>query len=140
MRMQALVIRERILGPAHPDTSYYIRYRGAVYADGGMFNRCIELWNYALDMQQSMLEPLDPMTQSSLFSFTELFSFMIGRQINTGRRVPPVQREELLRVFKKAVRFKNKLYMKFYYFCKYDIVYIILQCIIFNIYCFRCWK
>ncbi|XP_006608848.1 protein fem-1 homolog CG6966 isoform X3 [Apis laboriosa] len=103
MRMQALVIRERILGPAHPDTSYYIRYRGAVYADGGMFNRCIELWNYALDMQQSMLEPLDPMTQSSLFSFTELFSFMIGRQINTGRRVPPVQREELLRVFKKAV-------------------------------------
>lgn len=27
MRMQALVIRERILGPAHPDTSYYIRYR-----------------------------------------------------------------------------------------------------------------
>nr|CAI5834948.1 unnamed protein product [Callosobruchus analis] len=25
MRMQALVIRERILGPAHPDTSYYIR-------------------------------------------------------------------------------------------------------------------
>lgn len=39
MRMQALVIRERILGPAHPDTSYYIRYRGAVYADAGKFNR-----------------------------------------------------------------------------------------------------
>ncbi|XP_033206704.1 protein fem-1 homolog CG6966 isoform X1 [Bombus vancouverensis nearcticus] len=103
MRMQALVIRERILGPAHPDTSYYIRYRGAVYADGGMFSRCIELWNYALDMQQSMLEPLDPMTQSSLFSFTELFTFMIGRQINAGRRVPQIQKEELLRVFKKAV-------------------------------------
>lgn len=39
MRMQALVIRERILGPAHPDTSYYIRYRGAIYADAGKFNR-----------------------------------------------------------------------------------------------------
>lgn len=39
MRMQALVMRERILGPAHPDTSYYIRYRGAVYADAGKFNR-----------------------------------------------------------------------------------------------------
>lgn len=25
MRMQALLIRERILGPAHPDTSYYVR-------------------------------------------------------------------------------------------------------------------
>lgn len=27
MRMQALLIRERILGPVHPDTSYYIRFR-----------------------------------------------------------------------------------------------------------------
>lgn len=107
MRMQALVIRERILGPAHPDTSYYIRYRGAVYADAGKFNRCIELWNYALDMQQSMLERLNPMTQSSLFSFTELFSFMIGeegRPATRGRVVPPVEFVELLRVFNKAVR------------------------------------
>ena len=30
MRMQALLVRERILGPAHPDTSYYIRYRYSV--------------------------------------------------------------------------------------------------------------
>ena len=41
---QALLVRERILGPAHPDTSYYIRYRGAVYADMGHFERCITLW------------------------------------------------------------------------------------------------
>lgn len=39
IRMQALLIRERILGPLHPDTSYYIRYRGAIYADAGKFNR-----------------------------------------------------------------------------------------------------
>ncbi|RLU16996.1 hypothetical protein DMN91_011065 [Ooceraea biroi] len=107
MRMQALVIRERILGPAHPDTSYYIRYRGAVYADAGKFSRCIELWNYALDMQQDMLDPLNPMTQSSLFSFTELFSFMMGeegRQTVRGRRVPPVERRDLMRVFQKAVK------------------------------------
>jgi hypothetical protein len=42
--LQALLVRERILGPAHPDTSYYIRYRGAVYADMGHFERCITLW------------------------------------------------------------------------------------------------
>lgn len=67
-------------GPAHPDTNYYIRYRGAVYADAGKFSRCVSLWTYALDMQQTMLEPLNPMTQSSLFSFTELFSFMMGEE------------------------------------------------------------
>ena len=86
MRMQALLVRERILGPAHPDTSYYIRYRGAVYADMGHFERCITLWMYALDMQQKMLEPLSPMTQSSLLSFAELFSYMMseGRNRNNN--------------------------------------------------------
>lgn len=93
MRMQALLVRERILGPAHPDTSYYIRYRGAVYADMGHFERCITLWMYALDMQQKMLEPLSPMTQSSLLSFAELFSYMMseGRnRSNNQRRSPPI--------------------------------------------------
>lgn len=50
VRMQALLIRERILGPTHPDTTYYIRYRGAVYADCGNFRKCILLWLYALGM------------------------------------------------------------------------------------------
>lgn len=108
MRMQALLVRERILGPAHPDTSYYIRYRGAVYADAGQFDRCVSLWTYALDMQQRMLEPLNPMTQSSLFSFTELFSFMMSersriRGAGRGRQVPPVSFEDVLAVFRKAV-------------------------------------
>jgi len=108
MRMQALLIRERILGPAHPDTSYYVRYRGAVYADSGKFSRCISLWSYALDMQQSMLEPLNPMTQSSLFSFTELFSFMMGEEGRSssgrGRRVPSVSFTDIVQVLEKAVK------------------------------------
>ncbi|XP_073978331.1 protein fem-1 homolog CG6966 isoform X3 [Rhodnius prolixus] len=107
MRMQALLIRERILGPAHPDTSYYVRYRGAVYADAGKFSRCISLWSYALDMQQAMLEPLNPMTQSSLFSFTELFSFMMGEEGRSsvrGRRVPSVSFDDMIRVLRKAVQ------------------------------------
>jgi ankyrin repeat protein len=74
--MQALLIRERILGPTHPDTTYYIRYRGAVYADCGNFRKCILLWLYALDTQQKCLDPLHPMIQSSLLSFTELFQYM----------------------------------------------------------------
>lgn len=78
MRMQALIVRERILGPAHPDTSYYIRYRGALYADMGNFDRCISLWMHALDMQQGAMEPISPMTQSSFLSFAELFSFMVS--------------------------------------------------------------
>jgi len=80
MRTQALLVRERILGPDHPDTTYFIRYRGAVYADMGNFDRCVALWMYALELQQSHLDPLNTMTQSSLYSFAELFSFMISEQ------------------------------------------------------------
>jgi hypothetical protein len=41
--MQALLVRERIpvLGPAHPDTSYYIRYR---YKYGSLhYENCLNL-------------------------------------------------------------------------------------------------
>jgi hypothetical protein len=40
--------------------------------------RCVALWMYALELQQNHLEPLNTMTQSSLYSFAELFSFMIS--------------------------------------------------------------
>ncbi|KAB7499268.1 Protein fem-1-like protein C [Armadillidium nasatum] len=104
MRMQALLVRERILGPAHPDTSYYIRYRGAVYADTGNFSRCITLWMYALEMQQKILEPLSPMTQSSFVSFAELFSFMMKEAHNKSIPVPPVNFCDIMRVFQKCLR------------------------------------
>ena len=100
MRMQALLIRERILGPAHPDTSYYIRYRGAVYADMGNFERCITLWMYALEMQQTNLEPLNPMTQSSFISFAELFSFMMN---DSRRRPSDVSFYDMMVVLTKSV-------------------------------------
>ncbi|XP_069137534.1 protein fem-1 homolog C-like [Argopecten irradians] len=101
MRMQALLVRERILGPAHPDTSYYIRYRGALYADMGNFDRCIMLWMYALDMQQNVLEPLSPMTQSSFLSFAELFSFMTTEWRN--RPAHPVSFVDIMAVLQRAV-------------------------------------
>ncbi|XP_016115722.1 protein fem-1 homolog C-like [Sinocyclocheilus grahami] len=102
MRMQALLIRERILGPSHPDTSYYIRYRGAVYADSGNFERCIKLWKYALDMQQSNLDALSPMTASSLLSFAELFSFMLQDRAK-GLLGTSVSFQQLMEILSKSV-------------------------------------
>jgi len=97
IKMQALLIRERILGPAHPDTSYYIRFRGAIYADAGNFDRCIKLWFYALDMQQKVLEPLNSMTQTSFISFGELFSFMMMKGVTN------VKFSDLFAVFQRAL-------------------------------------
>lgn len=80
--------------------------RGAHYADAGRFDRCIDLWTYALTMQQKILPPLSPMTQSSLLSFAELFSFMLmeaGRLLPRGRVVPPIEACDMLKIFNKAV-------------------------------------
>uniref|UniRef100_A0A8C2YMQ8 Fem-1 homolog A n=1 Tax=Chinchilla lanigera TaxID=34839 RepID=A0A8C2YMQ8_CHILA len=104
MRMQALLIRERILGPSHPDTSYYIRYRGAVYADSGNFERCIRLWKYALDMQQTNLEPLSPMTASSFLSFAELFSYVLQDRAAKGSPGTQIGFADLMGVLTKGVR------------------------------------
>ncbi|CAG0914333.1 unnamed protein product [Notodromas monacha] len=100
MRIQALIIRERILGPAHPDTSYFIRYRGAVYADAGNIPKCITLWLYALRMQQEILEPLSLMTQSSLSSFAELFSYILSKRISAS---VPMFVPDLIVVFEQAL-------------------------------------
>ena len=42
--------------------------------------RCVALWMYALELQQNHLDPFSTMTQSSLYSFAELFSFMLAEQ------------------------------------------------------------
>ncbi|KPM03211.1 ankyrin repeat domain containing protein 8 [Sarcoptes scabiei] len=48
MRMQSLLITERILSSTHKEMIYRLMYRGATYADGLQFQRCIDLWKYAL--------------------------------------------------------------------------------------------
>ena len=77
VRMNALCVRERILGAVHPDTAYYVRYRGAVYADSGDFARCILLWTHAVDMQRSHLEPLSVATQVQLLFIVSLINLII---------------------------------------------------------------
>jgi ankyrin repeat protein len=57
VEMLSLAIRERILGFSHPDTPYYIRYRGAIFADNGDFERCMLMWTYALDIQIKAFNP-----------------------------------------------------------------------------------
>lgn len=98
IKNQALLIRERILGPAHPDTIYFLRYRGAMYADAGKFSRCIALWNYALDMLQSMLEPLHQLTLQTFYSFSELFEYMLT--LSSRQSISP---DELITILEKCL-------------------------------------
>ena len=51
MRMQSLLICERILGTVHKDMIYRLMYRGAAYADSLQYQQCIDLWKYALQLR-----------------------------------------------------------------------------------------
>jgi len=85
VKMNSLMIRERVLGPKHPDVSFYIRFRGAVYADAGNYARCLSLWKYALNKQiEHSSEPLTASILSSLHSFVDLFSVMENKHATAG--------------------------------------------------------
>ena len=51
LRIQSLLICERILGTSHKDMIWRLIYRGASYADSLQFQRCIDLWKYALELR-----------------------------------------------------------------------------------------
>jgi len=51
MRIQSLIICERILGVQHKDMIYKLMYRGAAYADSLQYQYCIDLWKYALELR-----------------------------------------------------------------------------------------
>jgi hypothetical protein len=51
MRIQSLLICERVLGPHHKDALFRLMYRGAAYADALRYQRCIELWQRALEIR-----------------------------------------------------------------------------------------
>ncbi|KAI1715686.1 ankyrin repeats (3 copies) domain-containing protein [Ditylenchus destructor] len=77
IRMQALIIRERILGESHPETHYYLRYRGAMYLDLGRWDRTYDLWLYILQLEQYYFEPMNMSAATSIVSFLDTFSTIV---------------------------------------------------------------
>merc|ERR1719433_261219 len=51
MKIQALLITERVLGAGHKDTIFRYMYAGAAHADSNEYGYCVSLWNYALKLK-----------------------------------------------------------------------------------------
>lgn len=73
LHMEALTIRERILGTHCPEVAHPVVFRGAVCADNGRFDRCVALWLHALELRQNN----NITVQRDLLRFAQLFSQMI---------------------------------------------------------------
>lgn len=71
--MEALTIRERILGRHNPEVPHPVIFRGAVFADNARFDRCIELWLHALELRQLN----NVSVVKDLLRFAQVFSQML---------------------------------------------------------------
>lgn len=73
LHVEALIIRERILGQDNAEIPHPIVFRGAVFADMGRFDRCIALWMRVLKLRQSN----ERMVAKDLLRFSQVFSQMV---------------------------------------------------------------
>ncbi|XP_073999776.1 protein fem-1 homolog B isoform X2 [Rhodnius prolixus] len=73
LHMESLTIRERILGIHNPDVPHPVIFRGAVFADNGRFDRCLDLWLHGLKLYQLNDLPI----VKDLLRFAQIFSQML---------------------------------------------------------------
>jgi ankyrin repeat protein len=74
MSIEALLVRERLLGSSNGEYRYSLCYRGAILADNGQHNEAVAYWIYELGLCQQYSIPLDP---KHLRRFASLFSGML---------------------------------------------------------------
>ncbi len=72
--MEALLVRERLLGPNNAEYRYSLRYYGAILADNDQHNQAIAFWMYELRLRQEYSIDIDP---ENLRHFASMFSEMV---------------------------------------------------------------
>ena len=95
MRMQSLIICERILGVQHKDMIYKLMYRGAAYADSLQYQHCIELWMYALELRIAKDTILYCDTCFTAQALVKLF-LDLQEKNNSGVLADPVRTEDVI--------------------------------------------
>lgn len=98
IHMQTLLIRERILGKHHKDTTFGLMYRGAVYADSHRFQRCVDLWKYAYTLRHEKKDPMNPECLFSVQALVKLF-WEIQVEVESGASDENVAIKDALDVF-----------------------------------------
>lgn len=91
--IEALLIRERLLGPKNAEYRYSLRYHGAVLADNQEHIEGLPFWMYELELRQQHSIPID---SEHLRHFASMFSEMLSLSL-------PISIENLLTVMKITV-------------------------------------
>ena len=109
VHMQALMLRERILGPDHIKVQTGLLFRGWVYKLYGEYRRCIDLWVYAYKLQNARVKQFTKRSPSRiyeapLFKLSLVFwdAYRDYHQINSWDNSFRVKFEEVLEVLNMA--------------------------------------
>ena len=74
--VRALAIREKVLGPNHPDTATSLNYLAGVYQSTGDYAQALSLYQRALTIFERVLGPEHPSTAISLNGLAVLYESM----------------------------------------------------------------
>ncbi|CAF1443771.1 unnamed protein product [Rotaria sordida] len=72
--IEALLIRERLLGPNNAEYRYSLRYHGAILADNNQHYQAMAFWMYELGLREKYSITMDP---ENLRHFASMFSEII---------------------------------------------------------------
>lgn len=100
LHMESLVIRERVLGSSNPEVPHPVIFRGALFADIGRFDRCIDLWFHALMLRHDN----DVTVRKDLLRFAQVFAQMN----NMGEEIPFIKVKQVLEVITKELMKNQK--------------------------------
>ncbi|CAF1396671.1 unnamed protein product [Didymodactylos carnosus] len=78
LRIETLLIRERILGVHSNALHYSIRHRGETYRDAKKFDQCLKLWLRACELKQITVKKS---LEKDMKCFESLFMDMLAQQI-----------------------------------------------------------
>jgi Fem-1 family protein b len=93
MHIEALIVRERLLGACNEEYRYSVAYRGAVLDNSSQYNQAIALWMYELTLSRHYGIPVIP---EDLRQFVALFSNMVHNSF-------PVPIDALLKIVATTV-------------------------------------
>jgi len=99
MKIQALLITERVLGQGHKDTIFRYMYAGAAHADSNDYTDCVSLWNYALKLKMEKETLLSCDTAFTARAIVQLYVNILIRHMtnpNPFESEPPLKFDDIL--------------------------------------------
>lgn len=107
MRIQSLIVSERILGCQHKDFLFRLLYRGAFFADSMRYDSCLKLWILSLEIR---IEKNTLLHSDTVFVTQAIVRLMLNLNLKDDQFIPfEVQGQPELPSFEEIYKVFNLL-------------------------------